>query len=108
MTITIVSVVLGIAVNNTIQYLYRFERKIQIDGNYLRAMRHSHRTIGNPIFYTSLTITVGFVILAMSKFVPTVLFGLLIGLSMIVACLSSLVLLPALVLMTKPFGSGKS
>ena len=103
MTITIVSVALGIAVNNTIQYLYRFEKEFQKDGDHMRAMYQSHRTVGNPILYTSLTITVGFVILALSKFVPTVLFGLFIGLAMAVACLSSLILLPALVLMTKPF-----
>ncbi|MCX5790151.1 MAG: MMPL family transporter [Elusimicrobia bacterium] len=108
MTITIVSVALGIAVNNTIQYLYRFEKEILKDGDYLRAMRASHHTIGNPILYTSLTITVGFLILSLSKFVPTVLFGLLIGLAMVVACLSSLILLPALVFMTKPFGRGKT
>ena len=108
MTITIVSVALGIAVNNTIQYLYRFEKEILKDGDYLRAMRASHHTIGNPILYTSLTITVGFLILSLSKFIPTVLFGLLIGLAMVVACLSSLILLPALVFTTKPFGRGKT
>jgi hypothetical protein len=106
MTITIVAVAMGIAVNNTIQYLYRFEREIRRDGDYLRAMDQCHRTIGYPIFYTCLTITVGFAILALSKFVPTVLFGMLIGLAMVVAFVSSLTLLPALVLLTKPFGTG--
>ncbi len=104
MTITIVSIAMGIAVNNTIQYVYRFEHEIQRDGNYERAMHHCHLTIGNPIFYTSLTITVGFGILAISKFVPTIMFGLLIGLAMVVALLSSQTLLPALILLTKPFG----
>lgn len=108
MTITIVAVAMGIAVNNTIQYLYRFEREIRRDGDYLRAMHHCHLTIGNPIFYTCLTITVGFGILALSKFVPTVLFGMLIGLAMVVAFVSSQTLLPALVLLTKPFGPGKA
>ncbi|MBI3552639.1 MAG: MMPL family transporter [Elusimicrobia bacterium] len=103
MTITIVAIAMGIAVNNTIQYVYRFEKEIRRDGNYMRAMHHCHLTVGNPIFYTSLTITVGFAILTMSKFVPTIIFGLLIGLSMVVALLSSQTLLPALILWTKPF-----
>ncbi|MBI5211449.1 MAG: MMPL family transporter [Elusimicrobia bacterium] len=107
MTITIVAVAMGIAVNNTIQYLYRFEQEIRRDGDYNRAMHYCHLTIGNPIFYTCLTITVGFGILALSKFVPTVLFGLLIGVAMVIAFVSSQTLLPALVLWTRPFGPGK-
>lgn len=105
MTITIVSIAMGIAVNNTIQYVYRFEMEIKRDGDYTRAMHHCHLTIGNPIFYTSLTITVGFAILSISKFVPTIMFGMLIGLAMIIALLASQTLLPALILLTKPFGS---
>jgi hypothetical protein len=103
MTITIVAIAMGIAVNNTIQYVYRFEKEIQRDGNYTRAMHHCHLTVGNPIFYTSLTITVGFGILTLSKFVPTIMFGLLIGLAMVIALMSSQTLLPALMLLTKPF-----
>ncbi|HBL15568.1 MAG TPA: hypothetical protein DD417_02060 [Elusimicrobia bacterium] len=105
MTITIVAIAMGIAVNNTIQYLYRFEIEIRRDGDYLRAMETCHTTIGNPIFYTCLTIAAGFAILALSKFMPTVMFGLLIGLAMAVAFVSSLTLLPALVLWTRPFSS---
>jgi predicted RND superfamily exporter protein len=54
------------------------------------------------MYYTSLTIIAGFSILAFSNFNPTVYFGLLTGLAMLVALLSNLTLLPALLISVKP------
>jgi uncharacterized protein len=107
MTITIVSVAMGIGVEDAIQYVYRFRSEIVKDGDYVRTMHHCHLTIGNAMFYTSLAVTAGFSILAFSNFVPTILFGLLTGVAMVVACVSSQTLLPALILLTKPFGPAK-
>ena len=56
------------------------------------------------IYYTSITVTVGFSILTLSNFVPTIYFGLLTGLAMILALLGNLILLPLLVVMLKPLG----
>ena len=55
-------------------------------------------------YYTSITVTIGFSILAMSNFIPTIYFGVLAGLAMIVALLNNLILLPVLILMFKPLG----
>ncbi|MFA6316267.1 MAG: MMPL family transporter [Elusimicrobiota bacterium] len=106
MTITIVSISVGIGVDDAIHYVYRFQEEVKRDRNYLRAMYACHLTIGNAMLYTSLVITIGFSILAFSKFIPTVLFGILTGVAMMTACISSQVLLPALILLVKPFGPG--
>ena len=107
MTITIVAISLGIAVDNTIHYLHRFRREVAQSGDYLVAMHRSHGSIGYAMSYTSLTITAGFSIFAFSNFIPTVLFGLLTALAMLVALAAALSLLPRLLIIFRPFGSWK-
>lgn len=104
MTITIAAITVGIAVDNTIHYIYRFKQEFARDGRYLDAMHRSHRTIGRAMFYTSLTIIVGFSILALSNFIPTIYFGLFTGLAMAIALLGALTLLPQLMVTFKPLG----
>ncbi len=104
MTITIVAISIGIAVDNTIHYIHRFRREFPLDGNYISTMFRCHGTIGNAMYYTSITITVGFSILVFSNFIPSVLFGLLTGLAMVMAMLAALTLLPRLIIFFKPFG----
>jgi predicted RND superfamily exporter protein len=108
MTITIVAIAIGIAVDDTIHYLHRFQKEVAIDGNYVGAMHRCHGSIGNAMFYTSLTITTGFSILSLSSFVPSILFGLLTALAMVMALISALSLLPRLILLVKPFGPDAS
>ncbi|MEX1216571.1 RND family transporter [Saccharospirillum sp.] len=105
MTITIASITIGMAVDNTIHYLVRYQREFAKDGDYVRALARSHNTIGKAMFYTSLTIILGFSILMMSNFRPTLYFGLLTALAMAVALLGSLTLLPRLIVLTRPFGT---
>ena len=104
MTITIAGVTLGIGVDDTIHYIHRFKEEIKKDGDYLEAMHRSHFSIGKAMLYTSVIIIVGFSIMTMSEFIPTIYFGLLTGVAMLAALLASLVLLPKLILMVKPFG----
>jgi predicted RND superfamily exporter protein len=103
MTITIASITIGIAVDNTIHYIVRYKTEFEIDQNYPKALRRSHESIGKAIFYTSITIIMGFSILALSNFKPTIYFGLLTALAMAVALLGSLTLLPRLILLVRPF-----
>jgi predicted RND superfamily exporter protein len=107
MTITIVAISVGIAVDNTIHYIHRFKRELEKDGDYVAAMRRSHSTIGRALYYTSFTVVVGFSILAFSNFIPTVLFGLFTGLAIAVALLGALTLLPVMLIHFKPFGDGQ-
>lgn len=103
MTITITSITIGIAVDNTIHYIVRYKAEFDRDQNYARALRRAHQTIGKAIFYTSITIIMGFSILTISSFKPTIYFGLLTALAMGVALMGSLTLLPRLILLTRPF-----
>jgi predicted RND superfamily exporter protein len=104
MTITIAAISIGIAVDNTIHYIHRFRDEFALDRDYVSAMHRCHGSIGNAMYYTSLTIIVGFSILIFSNFIPTVLFGLLTGFAMLIALLAALTLLPRLIIIFKPFG----
>ncbi len=103
MTITVAAIGVGIAVDNTIHYLYRFREEFAIDGNYVAAMHRCHSSIGHAMFYTSFVITIGLFMLALSSFIPTVYFGLLTGLVMIIALFADLMVLPAIIVFFKPF-----
>jgi len=105
MTITIAAISLGIAVDDTIHYIHRFKYEFQHDRNYLNTMHRCHGSIGHAMYYTSATIIMGFLILAMSNFIPSVYFGLLTGLVMAIAILAALTVLPVMLILLKPFGS---
>ena len=104
MTITIAAISVGIAVDNTIPYIHRFKHEFTIDRNYLAAMHRSHESIGYAMYYTSITIIIGFSILVLSKFIPSIYFGLLTGLAMLIALVAALTLLPQLLIVLKPLG----
>jgi uncharacterized protein len=102
MTITITAITIGIAVDDTIHYVHRFHEELPRDGDYRATVRRCHGSIGKAMYYTSLVIIAGFSILSLSNFNPSVYFGLLTGLAMLVALLSNLTLLPALLMSVKP------
>lgn len=104
MTITIASISIGIAVDDTIHYIHRFREEFAHRPDYLAAMRNCHGSIGYAMYYTSIAIILGFSILALSNFIPTIAFGLLTGLAMLIALLAALTLLPRLIMVVKPFG----
>jgi len=104
MTITIAAISIGIAVDNTIHYIYRFKNEFSVSQNYLKTMYYCHGSIGYAMYYTSVTIIIGFSILSFSSFLPTFYFGLLTGLAMLIALLAALTLLPQLLIVVKPFG----
>ncbi len=103
MTITVAAITIGIAVDNSIHYIYRFREEFAQNGDYLETLRICHSNIGRAVLYTSTTIIFGFSILALSNFFPTVYFGLLTALAMFIALLAALTLLPKLILVFKPF-----
>jgi len=103
MTITIAAITVGVGVDHAIHYLHRYQREYARDGDYIAAMHRSHASIGRAMYYTSVTIIVGFSILALSKFIPSIYFGLLTALAMFAAILGSLTLLPKLILWVRPF-----
>jgi predicted RND superfamily exporter protein len=104
MTITIAAITVGMGVDGSIHYIHRFKTEFAIDRNYIGAMHRSHASIGRALFYTSMIIILGFSILAASKFIPSIYFGLLTALAMFSAILAALTLLPRLLLLVKPLG----
>jgi predicted RND superfamily exporter protein len=104
MTITIAAISVGIGVDNTIYYMYRFKDSFPAIGNYRETMHYCHQSIGKGIYYTNFTIIAGFIVLVFSNFVPTVYFGLLTSLAMVLSLAGSLTLLPQLLIMFKPLG----
>jgi len=104
MTITIAAISVGIAVDNTIHYIHRFKKEFARDGNYLASMHRCHGSIGYAMYYTSVTIIIGFSILVLSNFIPSIYFGLLTGLAMAIALVAALTLLPQLIIFIKPLG----
>lgn len=102
MTITIAAIAIGIGVDNAIHYIYRFKTEFSKDQDYLKTMYRSHASIGLAMFYTSLTVALGFLVLSLSNFVPSIYFGIFTALAMATALLSNLTLLPRLILWVKP------
>ncbi len=104
MTITIAAITIGIAVDNSIHYIYRFREEFKKIKNYSKTLDRCHSTVGVAILNTSITIIFGFSILVLSNFIPTIYFGIFTGLAMMLAMVSVLTLLPKLILTLQPFG----
>ena len=104
MTITIAAITIGIAVDNSIHYIYRFKEEFKKINNYNKTLDRCHSTVGVAILNTSITIVFGFSILVLSNFIPTIYFGVFTGIAMLLAMISVLTLLPKLLLVYKPFG----
>ena len=104
MTITIAAITIGIAVDNSIHYIYRFQEEFKKIKNYNKTLDRCHSTVGVAILNTSITIVFGFSILVLSNFIPTIYFGVFTGLAMMLAMISVLTLLPKLILTLEPFG----
>ena len=107
MTITIAAITIGIAVDNSIHYIYRFREEFAKIKNYNKTIKICHSTVGVAIINTSITIVFGFSILVFSNFIPTIYFGVFTGIAMMFAMLLVLTLLPCLLTTFKPFGIEK-
>jgi len=105
MTITIAAITIGIAVDNSIHYIYRFKEEFKKTNNYNQTLEKCHSTVGVAILNTSITIVFGFSILVLSNFIPTIYFGVFTGIAMLLAMISVLTLLPKMILIVKPFGN---
>lgn len=105
MTITIAAICIGIGVDDTIHYVHRYQEEFVSDHDYWATIRRCHTSIGRAMYYTTLTITLGFSILALSNFIPMIYFGILTGFAMMIALLANLTLLPLLIATFKPLSA---
>ncbi len=108
MTITIASISIGIGIDDAIHYIHRYESEFAKDKNYTNAMVRTHKALGSAMYFTTLIIILGFSILVFSNLIPTIYFGLLTAVTMFVSLVSSLILLPKLILLLKPFSDNKN
>jgi len=104
MTITIAAISLGIAVDDTIHYIHRFKCEFKKDHKYIATMHRCHGSIGHAMYDTSIAVIIGFSILTVSNFIPTVYFGSLTVLVMLTAIFAALTFLPVMLILLKPFG----
>ncbi|WP_269619724.1 efflux RND transporter permease subunit [Zhongshania sp. BJYM1] len=95
MTMTIAAIAMGIAVDDTIHYIHRYLLELKTN-TAEKAVERSHQSVGYALIYTSIIIAIGFALLGFSDFVPSVLFGLLTGLAIIIALVADMTLLPVL------------
>ncbi|WP_339671527.1 MMPL family transporter [Dasania marina] len=105
MTVTIAAITIGIGVDDTIHYVHRFKDEFAKDRNYMATMYRCHASTGQAMYYTSVTIVLGFSILALSNFKPSIYFGLLTASAMFAALMGALLLLPQLIITFKPLGA---
>ena len=104
MTITIAAIVVGIGVDDCIHYVHRFLREFPRDRDYTATMYRCHNSIGRAMYYTTVTVVIGFSTLTLSNFNPSIYFGLLTVAAMVAAVLGALLLLPRLIILFKPLG----
>jgi len=104
MTITVAAISVGMAVDNSIHYMYRYKKEMKLNNkNILESLKNAHLTSGRAIFYTAATIATGFSILVISNFFPTRLFGVFTAIAMVLAFLSSLTILPTMLYRMRVF-----
>ena len=103
MTITVAAISVGMAVDNTIHYMYRYKKEVKKNKDAFTAINFTHINVGRALFYTAATVSIGFSILSFSNFFPTVLFGLFTSMALIISFVSSLTLLPNLLVKSKLF-----
>jgi len=104
MTITIAAISVGIAVDNSIHFIHRFSDEFRQTQEYKSSIIAATNNVGQAMFYTTLVITAGFLIMVFSNFVPTMYFGILTGIAMVTALVANLVMLPMLLSKFKPLG----
>jgi predicted RND superfamily exporter protein len=93
MNITIAAIVVGIGVDDCIHYVHRFQREFPADRDYLATMYRCHGSIGRALYYTTLTVVIGFTTLTLSNFNPSLYFGVLTVIAMSAAVIGALLLL---------------
>ena len=85
MTITIAAIAIGIGIDNAIHYISRFKAELLLDGDFIMSMYRAHNSIGVSMFYTATTVAIGFLVLILSNFIPSIYFGIFMAIAMLSA-----------------------
>lgn len=100
-TTMIASVALGVGIDPAIQYVVRFRRELTAGGDHAEVVARTHASIGRAIAIGGAIVFSGFSVLVLSKFVPTVYFGVFTGLAVLIGILAALTTLPAAFVLLK-------
>ena len=92
----IASVSMGLAVDSSIHYITAYRRHRAEGLATGEALHAVHQTVGRAMVFSTLALIVGFSALALSRFVPTIYFGVLVGLTMFGGLIGNLLILPLL------------
>ncbi|MDD5226456.1 MAG: MMPL family transporter [Candidatus Omnitrophica bacterium] len=103
-TAMIASIVLGLVVDASIQFLYRFCKEFQHRSHYIQSLHHTYRNMGQSMVVSTLILCAGFASSVCASFRITVHFGVLTSLTIFLALICSLLVMPAVLVMMKPFG----
>ncbi|MCZ6597359.1 MAG: MMPL family transporter [Planctomycetota bacterium] len=95
-TAILFSVLLGLAVDDTIHFLARYRRELAVDGDVRPALRRTFLTVGAAIVTTTLVLTAGFAIVLTTSVPTTQIFAVLLCVGLISALAGDLIFLPAL------------
>jgi predicted RND superfamily exporter protein len=106
-TAMVSAIAIGIAVDDTIHFIYRIWVELDKDGDYNKSAYRAITTVGRPMVFTSAVITAGYIIICLSSFMPNVYAGMLTAITMIVALLADLFLTPVIFELFKPWGEVK-
>ncbi len=105
MTITTAAITVGVGVDYAIHYIHRYKRERARNSGNLEAIRTAQTTAGKALYFTSITISLGFVILVLSSFFPSIYFGLLTSIAMLISLFATFSVIPLLLETTAPVGS---
>ena len=107
MTITIAAITIGIGVDYAIHYIHRYKNECAQGCKNYQAIHRAQTTVGKALYFTSITITLGFIVLVLSNFVPSIYFGLLTSIAMLVSLFATFSIIPLLLLIIKPMQENK-
>jgi predicted RND superfamily exporter protein len=96
------SIMIGVGVDFTIQYIWSFSNNIRNGLTYEESTRTSLRTIGRSIIINALTVMAGFSVLVLSGFSSIRFFGYLVLISIGSCLVGAIILIPAIIMKFRP------
>jgi hydrophobe/amphiphile efflux-3 (HAE3) family protein len=101
---SISAIIIGVAVDDTIHFFVRFRREFEIHGRYGDAIGATLASVGRPIVFTTLTLSLGFSVLVFASVLGMIKFGIFAAYAFVWALLADLLFAPALLYVLKPLG----
>ena len=95
-TAMIGSVAMGLVVAFSVPYLNRFRQERRAGAPFYVALSRTHRTAGKAMVFANMALMLGFLVLALSRFIPAVHFGFLVSVAILGGVIGNLFLLPVL------------